>query len=112
MPYRCSFGRDIYPEYTGRPALSVPVLIFCFDCISDSPIHVEGALHIPLELLPRQLPAAAFDQLILVYDETGKKGHQALRALKGAGFSNVVNLSGGHTSLQRHGSVSRYTKTR
>ncbi|MBP1639450.1 MAG: CoA-disulfide reductase [Bacteroidetes bacterium] len=78
-----------------------PLFIDVRDVFAFEKSHVEGALHIPLELLPQQLPAVSSDQLILVYDETGKKGHQALRTLKGAGFSNVVNLSGGHTSLQR-----------
>ena len=36
-----------------------------------------------------------------MYDETGKKGHQALRTLIGAGFKDVTNISGGHISLQR-----------
>ncbi|KAF0236644.1 MAG: CoA-disulfide [Prolixibacteraceae bacterium] len=40
--------------------------------------------------------------MVIVYDETGKKGHQALRTLIGAGFKEVINISGGHTSLQRH----------
>jgi NADPH-dependent 2,4-dienoyl-CoA reductase/sulfur reductase-like enzyme/rhodanese-related sulfurtransferase len=78
-----------------------PLFIDVRDVFAFEKSHVEGALHIPLELLPQQLPAGSPDQFILVYDETGKKGHQALRTLKGAGFSNVVNLSGGHTSLQR-----------
>ena len=64
--------------------------------------HVDGAVHIPLELLLQQLPTVPSDRLIIVYDETGKKGHQALRTLKGAGFNNIVNISGGHISLQRH----------
>jgi rhodanese-related sulfurtransferase len=34
-----------------------------------------------------------------VYDQTGKKGHQALRTLVGAGFENVLNVSGGFLSL-------------
>jgi rhodanese-related sulfurtransferase len=38
---------------------------------------------------------------VIVYDETGKKGHQALRTLLGAGYTDVTNISGGHTSLQR-----------
>ncbi len=79
-----------------------PLFIDVRDIFAFEKSHVEGALHIPLELLPQQLPAVSSDQLILVYDETGKKGHQALRTLKGAGFNNITNLSGGHTSLQRH----------
>jgi rhodanese-related sulfurtransferase len=34
--------------------------------------------------------------------ENGKKGHQALRRLTQAGFTDVVNASGGYTSLERH----------
>ncbi len=64
--------------------------------------HVKGALHIPLELLAESLSSIPKDHLVIVYDETGKKGHQALRTLVGAGFNEVVNVSGGHTSLQRH----------
>ena len=63
--------------------------------------HIQGANHIPLELLQAQLAEIPTDKFILVYDETGKKGHQALRILKGAGFAQVVNISGGYISLQR-----------
>jgi rhodanese-related sulfurtransferase len=63
--------------------------------------HVQGALHIPIELLGEHLRLIPANRSLLVYDETGKKGHQALRTLIGAGFANVTNISGGHTSLQR-----------
>jgi rhodanese-related sulfurtransferase len=63
--------------------------------------HIKGAIHIPLELLSQQLSELPNNQPIVVYDETGKKGHQALRTLRGAGFNDVTNISGGHTSLQR-----------
>lgn len=64
--------------------------------------NVKGAHHIPLEMLPKYLGQIPKDAPILVYDETGKKGHQALRTLVGAGCIDVTNISGGHTSLQRH----------
>ena len=64
--------------------------------------NVDGSRHIPLELLSQALKSIPREYAIVVYDETGKKGHQALRMLKGAGFEYVVNLSGGHTSLQRY----------
>jgi NADPH-dependent 2,4-dienoyl-CoA reductase/sulfur reductase-like enzyme/rhodanese-related sulfurtransferase len=63
--------------------------------------HVGGATHLPLELLSKQLTALPSDRPIIVYDETGKKGHQALRILTGAGFTQVTNISGGYISLQR-----------
>nr|WP_321426918.1 FAD-dependent oxidoreductase [uncultured Acetobacteroides sp.] len=79
-----------------------PVIIDVRDVFAFEKSHVEGALSIPLEILPQQLSSIPTNRPIAVYDETGKKGHQALRTLVGAGFRNVTNLSGGHTSLQRH----------
>ena len=61
--------------------------------------HVEGAANIPLEILPSVINEIPQDKLIFVYDQTGKKGHQALRTLLGAGFTNVFNVSGGFASL-------------
>ena len=55
----------------------------------------------PLELLSEQISSIPVNRPLIVYDETGKKGHQALRTLLGAGFKDVTNISGGHTSLQR-----------
>lgn len=72
------------------------------DVFSFEKAHVEGASNIPLEILPTVLDQIPEDQLILVYDQTGKKGHQALRTLKGAGFENVLNVSGGFISLSNY----------
>jgi NADPH-dependent 2,4-dienoyl-CoA reductase/sulfur reductase-like enzyme/rhodanese-related sulfurtransferase len=63
--------------------------------------HIHGATHLPLELLTKQISSIPADRFIIVYDETGKKGHQALRMLKGAGFTQVTNISGGYISLTR-----------
>jgi len=79
-----------------------PIFIDVRDVFAFNKSHVENALHIPLELLTQQLKSIPTGRSLIVYDETGKKGHQALRTLVGAGFSDVTNVSGGHTSLQRH----------
>ncbi len=78
-----------------------PVFIDVRDVFAFEKSHIEGAIHIPLELLQEELENIPSNQPVIVYDETGKKGHQALRTLIGAGFSHVTNISGGHTSLQR-----------
>ena len=78
-----------------------PVFVDVRDVFAFEKTHIKGALHIPLELLVEQISSIPANRTILVYDETGKKGHQALRTLIGAGFSNVTNISGGHISLQR-----------
>ncbi|MDW7669689.1 MAG: FAD-dependent oxidoreductase [Bacillota bacterium] len=69
------------------------------DVFSFKKSHVEGAVNIPLEILNSKLNSLPRDKQILVYDQTGKKGHQALRTLIGAGFENVLNVSGGFLSL-------------
>lgn len=80
----------------------VPLFLDVRDVFAYEKTHVFGAMHIPLELLPEKMDVLPKDRFIIVYDETGKKGHQALRMLKGAGFEDVVNVSGGHISLQRY----------
>lgn len=77
------------------------VFIDVRDVFAYEKSHVMGAMHIPLELLSGKLGSIPVGKPIIVYDETGKKGHQALRTLIGAGFTDVINVSGGHASMQR-----------
>ncbi len=78
-----------------------PVFVDVRDVFAFEKSHVKGAIHVPLELLSEQINTIPEGRSVIVYDETGKKGHQALRTLLGAGFTDVINISGGHTSLQR-----------
>jgi NADPH-dependent 2,4-dienoyl-CoA reductase/sulfur reductase-like enzyme/rhodanese-related sulfurtransferase len=78
-----------------------PIFIDVRDIFAYEKTHVMGAMHIPLELLPEKLGSIPTNRPVIVYDENGKKGHQALRTLIGAGFEDVTNISGGHASLQR-----------
>lgn len=79
-----------------------PVYVDVRDVFAFEKSHIQEALNLPLELLPQQLSSIPTNRPVIIYDETGKKGHQALRTLSGAGFTDVTNISGGHTSLQRH----------
>jgi len=78
-----------------------PVFVDVRDVFAYEKSHIMGALHIPLELLAEKAGSIPKNRPVVVYDETGKKGHQALRTLVGAGFADVTNVSGGHASLQR-----------
>lgn len=78
-----------------------PVFVDVRDVFAFEKSHIKGAIHLPLEILAEQINTIPEDRPVIVYDETGKKGHQALRTLLGAGFTDVTNISGGHTSLQR-----------
>jgi len=86
---------ELDPYLEGRDPLWIDVR----DTFEYERVHVDGAVNIPLELLFQQLDTLPKDRLILVYDGTGKKGHQALRTLVGAGFTDVMNVSGGLASL-------------
>lgn len=72
------------------------------DVFAHQKNKLNGAYHLPLEMLYPNLDRIPKDVPILIYDETGKKGHQAVRMLLGAGHREVLNISGGNTSLQRH----------
>jgi len=79
-----------------------PIVIDVRDVFAFEKSHIRNSAHVPLELLKENLSYIPKNRNIIVYDETGKKGHQALRMIMGAGITTVVNISGGHTSLQRH----------
>ena len=78
-----------------------PIVIDVRDMFSFEKGNIRGSYNVPLEMLHEDLKAIPKDSNILVYDETGKKGHQALRMLKSVGINNVFNISGGFISLQR-----------
>lgn len=71
------------------------------DVFAHQKSKMNGAYHLPLEMLQTNLERIPKDIPVLIYDETGKKGHQAVRVLMGAGCKEVKNISGGHISLQR-----------
>ena len=78
-----------------------PIFVDVRDVFAFEKSHIQGAIHLPLELLTQQSNTVAKGRPVVVYDETGKKGHQALRTFLGAGYQDVTNISGGHISLQR-----------
>lgn len=75
------------------------------DVFAFEKAHVQGAVNVPLEILPtilHEVNRLPKNKLIFVYDQTGKKGHQALRTLVGTGLTNVFNVSGGFASLSSY----------
>jgi len=79
-----------------------PFIIDVRDSFAFAKGHIVGARHVPLEFLPEVLSEIPTGHTVLVYDDTGKKGHQALRSLKGVLQENVYNIGGGFVSLARH----------
>ena len=78
-----------------------PIVFDVRDMFAFEKGNISGAYNVPLEMLLSDLKSIPKDSCVLVYDETGKKGHQALRMLKSMGVENVHNISGGFISVQR-----------
>jgi NADPH-dependent 2,4-dienoyl-CoA reductase/sulfur reductase-like enzyme/rhodanese-related sulfurtransferase len=79
-----------------------PAVIDVRDMFAFEKSSIQGSFNVPLEELPEQLHAIPENLYVIVLDDNGKKGHQALRMLNGAGIKNVWNVSGGHISMQRY----------
>jgi NADPH-dependent 2,4-dienoyl-CoA reductase/sulfur reductase-like enzyme/rhodanese-related sulfurtransferase len=62
--------------------------------------HLKGAVHVPVDELRDQLDSLPRDRRIAVYCKGGFRGHLALRVLQARGFEDVVNVTGGFTSLE------------
>lgn len=79
-----------------------PLFVDVRDVFAFEKSNIKGSAHIPLEFLAQKIKHLPDYKPIIVYDESGKKGHQALRMLVGNGLKNIYNISGGFISLQRH----------
>lgn len=79
-----------------------PIVIDLRDPISFRKANLRGSTNISQGELRENLDRVPKDSAVLVVSEDGQKGHVVLRMLVGAGFENVVNLSGGYISLERH----------
>ena len=57
--------------------------------------HIEGAVNIPLDDVRERIAEFPKDKTIVLYCAVGLRGYVAQQILKGRGFANVYNLSGG-----------------
>ncbi|MFT3916603.1 MAG: FAD-dependent oxidoreductase [Anaeromyxobacteraceae bacterium] len=65
--------------------------------------HVAGARNVPVDELRFELESLPRDRKIAVVCKSGFRAHLALRILKGKGFADVVNVTGGMTSVLAEG---------
>ena len=72
------------------------------DPISYAKASLQGTNNLSQSAIRENLDKIPKDQAILLISDDGQKGHVALRMLKGSGFEQVYNLSGGYLSLERH----------
>ncbi len=81
---------------------SQPIVIDLRDPISFSKANLYGSNNLSQNEVREAVDKIPEGHPILLISEDGQKGHVALRMLKGAGFDEVYNVSGGYISLERH----------
>jgi rhodanese-related sulfurtransferase len=64
---------------------------------------IEGAIHIPLHLLPLRADEIPQDKPVLVYCNSGARSAQACAFMATKGYRNMHNLSGGILAWARAG---------
>jgi NADPH-dependent 2,4-dienoyl-CoA reductase/sulfur reductase-like enzyme/rhodanese-related sulfurtransferase len=67
--------------------------------------HLQGAKHIPVDELRFELDTLPRNRRVIVYCRSGFRGHLALRSLRGHGFADVANVTGGYLSLAAEGGL-------
>lgn len=64
---------------------------------------IDGAVHIPLHLLPLRTDDIPQDKPVVIYCNSGARSAQACAFMAAKGFENMHNLSGGITAWARSG---------
>lgn len=86
-----------------------PAIVDVRDSFAFEKGHIDGVENIPLEFLAEKLSDFPSDASFLLYDDNGKKGHQALRLLLGLGRTDVHYISGGFASVARHARADKFS---
>lgn len=64
---------------------------------------INGAIHIPLHLLPLRAADIPQDKPVVIYCNSGARSAQACAFMAAKGFENMHNLSGGIMAWARSG---------
>jgi len=64
---------------------------------------IDGAIHIPLHLLPLRAGEIPLDKKVIVYCNSGARSAQACAFMAARGYDNLHNLSGGIMAWARSG---------
>jgi NADPH-dependent 2,4-dienoyl-CoA reductase/sulfur reductase-like enzyme/rhodanese-related sulfurtransferase len=67
--------------------------------------HLAGARNLPLDDLRFEWEGLPRDRRVAVVCKNGFRSHLALRILRGRGFEDVVNVTGGMTSIEAEGGL-------
>lgn len=64
---------------------------------------IDGAIHIPLHLLPLKAQDIPQDKPVVIYCNSGARSAQACAFMTSKGYDNLYNLSGGIMAWARSG---------
>ena len=64
---------------------------------------IDGAIHIPLHLLPLRASDVPQDKPVIIYCRSGARSAQACAFMAAQGYPNMHNLAGGIMSWARSG---------
>ena len=56
--------------------------------------HLVGAVNIPLGELRQRLPEIPHDRPVYLHCRTSQRSYNAIMALQGRGYDNIINISG------------------
>jgi NADPH-dependent 2,4-dienoyl-CoA reductase/sulfur reductase-like enzyme/rhodanese-related sulfurtransferase len=76
-----------------------PVVLDVRTLLEHSSSHLKGDVLLPVDDLRFEHQTLPRDRRIVVYCRTGFRAHLAVRMLKGLGFKDVANVTGGYQSL-------------
>jgi rhodanese-related sulfurtransferase len=95
--------KEIDPGYVAAIAASGAQLI---DVRTEAEVAqgvIDGALHIPLHLLPLRAADVVQDKPVVIYCRSGARSAQACSFMAAKGYNNMHNLSGGIMAWARSG---------
>jgi len=79
-----------------------PIVIDLRDPISFSKANIRNTNNLSQNVIRDNLDRIRKGHAILLISDDGQKGHVVLRMLKGSGFDQVYNVSGGYISVERY----------
>ncbi|MEW5892540.1 MAG: rhodanese-like domain-containing protein [Pseudomonadota bacterium] len=83
-----------------------PASIHLLDVRTDAEVArgvIEGAVHLPLHLLPMREHDIPKDKPVIIYCNSGARSAQACAFLAAKGYTNMHNLAGGIMAWMRAG---------
>lgn len=85
---------DLY-AWLSDPSITQPVLLDVRKQWEWDLVHIEGAIHMPMNEISIRLDEIPFDRTIVTLCHHGVRSFQAALYLKNAGLASVLSVSGG-----------------